>query len=267
MADFVETLGLVHMIAAAGENPSDNFEAIYSRLHKVGKIPVLEEIEAATYSYFQKLALPNHPTLYDHLILSLRKKDLIVTFNWDPLLPQAYKRWRHLGDVLPIIAFLHGNVDLGVDRNKKVSGFLSDEPYSGRKLAPTLLLYPVGQKDYNSDPFIAEQWKMATDYLREAYYVTIFGYSAPATDIEARDFLLKAWRENATKVLAQFEVIDIRDKKMLKTHGQISLPIFMAEPHRVLKKISYSDTLVGHVNHSLLLLSSKTLGMKIQFQM
>jgi hypothetical protein len=32
------------------------------------------------------LELPDHPTVYDHLLLSLRKKDAIFTFNWDPFL-------------------------------------------------------------------------------------------------------------------------------------------------------------------------------------
>ena len=105
------------------------------------------------------------PTLYDYLLLSLRQKDIIVTFNWDPLLPQAYKRWRHLGAILPEILFLHGNIDIGIDYEKKKFGFMSDEPYPGRKLAPTRLLYPVEQKNYSSDDFVAEQWRKAAGGL------------------------------------------------------------------------------------------------------
>lgn len=163
--------------------------------------------------YFVQLTLPDEPTLYDYIILSLRPKDAIVTFNWDPLLAQAYKRWRHLGEVLPDLIFLHGNVDLGIDREKQVFGFLSDEPYSGRKLEPTPLLYPIEKKDYNSDTFIAEQWRKTTDYLREAYYITIYGYSAPITDVEARALLLKSWQENPTRTLAQFAIYDVRNPK------------------------------------------------------
>lgn len=29
------------------------------------------------------------PTIYDYLLLSLRKKDVVATINWDPLLVQA----------------------------------------------------------------------------------------------------------------------------------------------------------------------------------
>jgi hypothetical protein len=35
------------------------------------------------------MEIPDHVTLYDELLLTLRSKDLIATFNWDPLLLQA----------------------------------------------------------------------------------------------------------------------------------------------------------------------------------
>jgi hypothetical protein len=101
------------------DDPATNFEAIYSKIHRDGKDAILEELDARIRAYFSKLTLPTAPTLYDYLILSLRPKDIIVTFNWDLLLPQAYKRWRHLGEILPKLAFLHGNVDIGFDQEKK----------------------------------------------------------------------------------------------------------------------------------------------------
>ncbi|MHA1748548.1 MAG: hypothetical protein ACTSXN_02865 [Promethearchaeota archaeon] len=42
------------------------------------------------------------PTIYDYLILSLRKKDVIATFNWDPLLVQA--AWKNRNFDLPNIS-------------------------------------------------------------------------------------------------------------------------------------------------------------------
>jgi len=72
------------------------------------------------------------------------------------------------------------------------------------------LLYPVEKKDYNSDEFVVDQWARATYALSEAYYVTIIGYSAPQTDVEAKSLLLKSWRDNSTRTLAQFSIIDIR---------------------------------------------------------
>ncbi|MFZ3033357.1 MAG: hypothetical protein WA138_05030 [Parvibaculum sp.] len=206
MADFVEKVEIVEIIKEAGYDPSGNFEQIYSRMHAAGKQDVIEKIDVAVRDYFGGLELPDAPTFYDYLVLSLRPKDSIVTFNWDPLVVQAYKRWRHLGKVLPNLIFLHGNVDLGVDQEQKTFTFLSDKPSQ----MPTKLLYPVEKKDYQSDEFVADQWTRATDALSKAYYVTIVGYSAPQTDVEAKSLLLNAWRDNTTKTLAQFSIIDLR---------------------------------------------------------
>jgi hypothetical protein len=62
--------------------------------------------------YFGALQLPEKPTIYDHLIMGLRETDLIATFNWDPLLLQAFQRApRWLSK--PRLAFLHGSVAIG----------------------------------------------------------------------------------------------------------------------------------------------------------
>ena len=52
-------------------------------------------------------------TVYDFLILSLTEKDVIATFNWDPLLLQAYVRCNEITDNLPHLLCLHGNVGTG----------------------------------------------------------------------------------------------------------------------------------------------------------
>jgi len=211
MTDFVDIVGIRGIIEKSDEDADANFEVSYSRIHRAAKSTILQELDQVTRNYFSRLELPDYPTLYDYLVLSLRPKDLIITFNWDPLLVQAYKRWRNLGPVLPSVVFLHGNVDLGVNEADRVCAFLSDAHALGRHLKPTRLLYPVEQKDYNSDIFVADQWRMATDFLSEAYYVTVIGYSAPTTDVEARSLLLKAWRDNPTRELAEIDIIDIRD--------------------------------------------------------
>ena len=237
MDDFVETVGIESIIRKSGHDPAHNFEEVYSRIHEQGDTIIVDELDGAVRSYFSRLALPDQPTLYDYLVLGLRPKDLIVTFNWDPLLPQAYKRWRHLGKVLPQLAFLHGNVEIGVDRDKKAVGFMSDGQYSGHTLQPTLLLYPVERKNYNADPFIAEQWRITTDYLTEGYYVTVYGYSAPTTDVEARALLHKAWRDNPTRELAHIGIVDTRDPEEVKT----SWSDFIVQTHSgVSKDFSYS---------------------------
>ena len=234
-------------------NPPHHFEEVYSRIHEKGNMTIIDELDAAVRSYFSLLALPDQPTLYDYLVLGLRPKDLIVTFNWDPLLPQAYKRWRHLGKALPQLAFLHGNVEVGVDREKKAFGFMSDRRYSCHTLEPTSLLYPVEHKDYNADPFIAEQWRMTTDYLTEAYFVTVYGYSAPTTDVEARALLLKAWRDNPTRELVEICIVDIREPEEVKaswsdfivrTHGSaskdFSYNLLMRHPRRSCEAFAFA---------------------------
>lgn len=212
MDDFVRLLGVEDVIAASGLDPSGNFEQIYSEIHRRHISTSLSKLDDAVRSYFSGLVLPDTPTLYDYLVLSLRPKDLIITFNWDPLLPQAYKRWRHLGHVLPKLAFLHGNVDLAVDRKAQAVRFLSDSRTVPSGFEPTRLLYPVENKDYVSDPFVKDQWDLALRHLGAAYYVTVYGYSAPKTDVEARALLLRSWRDNPTQTLAEFDVIDIRDE-------------------------------------------------------
>ena len=215
MNDFIETLNLRKTIEALGHNPTENFETLYSAIHASKNESAVRELDVATRHYFESLELPITPTLYDYLVLSLRPKDMIISFNWDPLLPQAFQRWRKLGAVLPELVFLHGNTDVGVNIEKKSYGFLSDK---GAKiqLSPTPLLYPVLQKDYASDPFIANQWDLATSTLAEAYFVTIFGYSAPRTDVQARSLLQNAWLSNPTRYLAQIDIIDIQDRETLE---------------------------------------------------
>ena len=93
---------------------STNLEDIYSELYENPKYKdKLGVLDDAIYDYFSKLKLPDEPTIYDLLVLGLTKDDLIATFNWDPLLIQAYERCYLITDNLPKMAFLHGNVALG----------------------------------------------------------------------------------------------------------------------------------------------------------
>lgn len=72
---------------------SKNLEDIYSELASRPEYKdVVQVIEKSLYDYFASLEIPDYPTIYDYLILSLTGKDVIATFNWDPLLIQAYKR-------------------------------------------------------------------------------------------------------------------------------------------------------------------------------
>lgn len=167
------------------------------------------------YDYFSTLQLPPIPTLYDYLVLSLRGKDLIASFNWDPFLIQALRRNHALGkDNLPTILFLHGNVLSAVCDKDKVSGVNGHRcSVCGDPLTPTQLLYPVRQKNYFGNPFIKSQWDCLRQYLERAYFLTIFGYSAPRTDIGARELMLEVWKENPSLPLAEIDIIDIRPRQ------------------------------------------------------
>ncbi|WP_306253830.1 hypothetical protein [Parvularcula sp. IMCC14364] len=231
MADYIDVLDLKEEVSNAGFNVNENFEAIYSSAATKGMIDFVEILERRTNEYFSTLELPEQATLYDYLILSLRPKDIIVTFNWDPLLPQAFKRWRHLGPVLPKLAFLHGNVDVCVNTEKKQVRFCSDHPTNNDGFSKSKLLYPVLEKNYTDDPFISHEWQNATTHLRDAYLVTVIGYSAPMSDVEARSLLLEAWRKNPTQTLGEMFLIDVRSEDEVRkdwddfisgTHSSVS---------------------------------------------
>ena len=93
MSNFVEIVGLEPILAkfSVPYSKGDNFEDVFSSLHD-NKPEAADVIEKFVASYFSSLELPNHPTIYDHLVLSLRDKDFIATFNWDPFLYQACRR-------------------------------------------------------------------------------------------------------------------------------------------------------------------------------
>ncbi len=213
MKDLVATLGAEKVLADHGiDKPDQDFEALYTDIHNAGNTTLLHLLEERTSQYFQSIEIPESPTLYDYLLLTLRGKDLIATFNWDPLLVQAYKRCRSLCE-LPHIAFLHGNVAIGANYAERKKAFIGDEKLpDDATFEPTPLLYPVQNKDYQKNDFIRAEWELTTDLLKRAYFVTVIGYSAPVTDTEAKKLLLDAWTNNPSQRLAELEIIDIAER-------------------------------------------------------
>jgi hypothetical protein len=197
---------------------NENFEKIFSTLfdNEAGS-KRLKRIENKIYDYFSTLRLPNTPTIYDYLVLSLRKKDLVATFNWDPFLWQAFERNLKFTDNLPQLAFLHGNVAIGICNETKTfgpNGYLNLR--TGKPFEPTRLLYPIQHKDYNSDIYIKDQWNRLSNFLKNPSRVTIFGYSAPMTDIEAISIMKEAWGlPEKNQRVTRFEIIDIQSKAKL----------------------------------------------------
>lgn len=210
MKDFLDIIDLGEL---PGTAQRDDFEAVYSMLVSTPEYAErCKTIEETIYNYFATMRLPAAPTIYDYLVLSLRSKDVIATFNWDPFLLQALQRCYRQGDRAPRLLFLHGNVLAGYcAEHHRLGRTDASCPVCKRPFTPSKLLYPVVEKRYDEDPLIVEDWRVLRDALQRAFMVTIFGYSAPKSDVAARELLLNAWGGSTERALEQFELIDIRE--------------------------------------------------------
>lgn len=153
------------------------------------------------------------------MILSLRPKDLVATFNWDPFLYLAFSRNRRFCDG-PRLSFLHGNVAIGFsveDQKAGPAGWYSKA--TSAQFVPTKLLYPVAKKDYNKDEFTRREWERLKRELRSAKRMTIFGYGAPETDVEAVDLMKTAWGDPNQRNLELVEIIDIQPRSWYMNDG------------------------------------------------
>ncbi len=218
MNGFIDALGMSELLKGVNlKTNSSNLEDIYSELHDRAECEaVREELDSRIRAYFSELELPSQPNIYDLLLLGLRKKDLVATFNWDPLLLQAYQRARQITKDLPDLAFLHGNVLVGYCRTHKLGGILTAKCREcGKPFEPAPLLYPVAHKNYAADPYIQDSWNAVRNRLKRAYLVTVFGYSAPKTDAEAIALMKEAWGAVDERELEDFEFIDIREEDEL----------------------------------------------------
>jgi hypothetical protein len=190
---------------------SDNLEDIYSELYsRVECQGAVAQLEQALYDYFAMLELPENPTIYDFLVLSLTGKDAIATFNWDPLLIQAYVRCHRFTNNLPHIFCLHGNVGIGYCAEHGEFGSIDAIcPICRNRFPSTKLMYPVNKKDYKNNEYIKECWEATEIMIENSYMLTIFGYSAPSSDIEAVKLLKKAWGDLNKRQLEEVSIIDI----------------------------------------------------------
>lgn len=218
MENFLEEIGLDKLLDGIKlDTISHNIEAIYSELYlKPEYANIVEGIEKGIVEHYKQLQLPEKPTLYDYLILSLRDKDCIATFNWDPLLIQAYNRVNKITRNLPQMLFLHSCVEAGFCErcNYYIPMTRIICPKCGKKLKMPRLLFPVAKKNYSQNVFIKNSWSEFESYLERACIVTIWGYSAPDSDVDAKQMMLKAFSSNFRK-LDQIEVIDIADENVI----------------------------------------------------
>jgi len=218
MENFMQEIGIEGLLDGVKlKTKSNNIEAVYSELaSKPEYTDVVRRIEDGIVAHYRQMQIPDVPTLYDYLILSLRSKDCIATFNWDPLLIQAYNRVNKITCDLPQMLFLHSCVEVGVCEDCK-----HFEPYRnrycsecGKPLVSPRLLYPVKNKDYSQNVYIQDAWYRLQYYLEKACIVTIWGYSAPKSDKKAKQMMLKAFSSDY-RPLDQIEIIDIADEDVL----------------------------------------------------
>ena len=210
MHDLVNVTGLKELLERNRIDYIDqNFESLYSRLHENPNNQLLcLEINRKLQEYFRTLVLPRHPTIYDYLILSLREKDVIATFNWDPFLWMAWERNLCVSKG-PQLLFLHGCANLGYCEEHSTQGILGGRCHEcGKKREPIPLMYPVGKKRYFEHFYIEKQWKALRSFLEGAFLLSIFGYSAPTTDVEALELIRRGWGASDINTLAEIEIID-----------------------------------------------------------
>lgn len=156
-----------------------NLEEIYQDL-KDEQLKV--KFENQLFDYYSGFQIPDKPTVYDHLLISLTKKDFIASFNWDPLLIQSYQRCLEITNDLPYIVFLHGNTWEWYKENengsytgvwqkelpKKTEGYIISA--DGTECKQSKLLYPVQDKNYDYDPFIKKSWEAFKFTLKNVFY-------------------------------------------------------------------------------------------------
>ena len=213
MDEAIGKVGLDNILSGVSlHTKSRNLEAVYSELYNRGEecMEARKEMEDILFAYFKHVTLPVEPTIYDQLLLSLTSKDCVASFNWDGLLIEAYNRVNKITKDLPRMLFLHGNVAAGVCEECKTFGPIVNKcPKCNKEFSQVPLLYPVEHKNYTDNIFIRDQWIVFEDYLERAGMLTVFGYSAPKSDVEASEIMKKAYFKNGiVHQLDRMEIIE-----------------------------------------------------------
>jgi len=244
MNNLIQILELEDMLSKAKiEFSSSNFEDVYSQLHQDNSHDQIRlELEERVYNYFSDMVITDEPTIYDHLLLSLRDKDVIATFNWDPFLIQAFARNASKFS-LPRLLFLHGNVSIGVCYDDLIVGgrYMSCSKCK-KQFQPVQLLYPISQKNYHEDTFLTTQWKELAFNMKNAFMITFFGYGAPKSDVSAIDLLKNGWGNPERREMEQTEIIDIRSEDDLHDTWKP----FIHSHHYEIHKNFYESWIANH---------------------
>ncbi len=215
MNDFFQRTNMEHLLKRFQiKTTSTNLEDIYSELYDNSTYKdELYILDDAIYEYFSKLALPDKPTIYDMLLLGLTGKDLVATFNWDPLLIQAYIRCSSITSNLPKMSFLHGNVALGYCPDCLQYGTTDLRcPDCSKPFVKSKLLFPIKNKNYNNNELISGFWHDTQEYIKHASMITVFGYGAPTSDVEAIKLFKSAWGDLQDRSNEEFSFINTEDE-------------------------------------------------------
>lgn len=184
----------------------------------------VDKIERTLRDYFSGLALPDDATIYDYLVLGLRPKDVIATFNWDPFLLLAHARNRQVAG-LPEIRFLHGCVRYASCAEHDVLGQLGELcPKCEKALMECSIMFPHGDKDYATDGIIGRDWASVMERLKSAVHLTVFGYSGPTTDYKAKELLLRGWSQTPLWRFSHVEIVDVGDADDLRRNWRKFIP-------------------------------------------
>lgn len=191
-----------------------NFELLFSKIYGKKRYEGLQiYLGTKVQGYFQQLVIPDEPTYYDYLVLSLTSKDAIISFNWDPFLMQAYRRNLEVGN-LPKLIFPHGNVGVWLCFHCKTKGYANCLcPVCMKPLEDMPLLFPVAKKNYRDGAIIENEWAAAENALANAAGITVFGYGAPQTDAEAVRLLQFAYQKSRIRDIAPFTIINLPENE------------------------------------------------------
>lgn len=220
LRDIHKVLGLTAELEKYGfqNDLLEDFEKLYSFIYNKSEyLKLQKDLENKIFNYFSSLEIPNEVNLYDYLVLSLTSKDVIISFNWDPFLLQSYVRNREVHN-LPNLLFLHGNVAVGLCHKCMSKGYIQENCNCGNIYTSTMkLLYPIGKKNYKDGDIIENEWNEAWKYLSKAAGITIFGYGAPESDVDAYNLLRKYFLTSHISEIAPFTIINLESAREEQT--------------------------------------------------
>lgn len=253
MNNFLKELKLEDILSECSlSTQSNNLEDIYSELNERPEYENQKnKLEFKISTMFRKYQLPDKMTVYDYIVLSLKKKDLIASFNWDPLLIQAYQRMFEITTNLPELVFLHGNVSAGYCVKCKSFGYIENDcQLCNKPFLQSRLLFPIKNKNYENDPFISEQWRRVKKTIGSAAIVTIFGYSAPNSDSAAISLLKSIYNDGPIHTYDMIEIIDIENEVILKERWSDFISIKGAKPPQIMSSF-YESILAKYPRRSI----------------